>query len=193
MLMPSILVLLVTFHGFSAGFLANPGDGDEIMAEISHLRQAIQELSTQVKSSCGCASTLKPRCPDGWEMFDSSCYYFGVVPKAWQDAEVACERLGGHLATVHSSEEEQFILDYVLRERKALVDMSHGYTWLGGHDFLQEGNWMWITDEVFNYTNWRVTNPASNQAEDCMDLSGGGWNDNTCSYKLNYVCERKTF
>jgi CD209 antigen len=129
-------------------------------------------------------------------MFSGSCYYFGVVPKSWQDSEEACERLGGHLATVHSSDEEQFILNYVKQERKALVDMSHGYTWLGGHDFLQESKWMWITDEVFNFTNWRAGNPnngGSSMNEDCLDVSGDGWNDNKCASRLNYVCERNTF
>ncbi|XP_056001586.1 uncharacterized protein LOC125654833 [Ostrea edulis] len=189
-----ILTLLFTFDGFSGGFLINPGDGNEILAEVSQLREMLTLLTAQVKSSCGCATSPGSRCPDGWTMFSGSCYYFGVVPKSWQDSEVACERLGGHLATVHSTEEEQFILDYAKREKKALVDMSHGYTWIGGHDFLQESNWMWITDEVFNFTNWRAGNPSNgNGNEDCLDLSFDGWNDNTCSNILNYICERNMF
>lgn len=192
-----ISVLLVARTDVSSGFLVNPGDATELLAEIGQLKETVSALTNQVRSSCGCASTLAPRCPDGWTMFDKSCYYFGVVPKTWQDAEVACERLSGHLAAVHSAEEEKFILDYVKRERNDLVDLSHGYTWIGGHDFLLESKWMWITDEHFNYTNWRAGNPnngnGGNGNEDCLDLSLDGWNDNVCSSRLNYVCERKTF
>uniref|UniRef100_K1RCD1 Low affinity immunoglobulin epsilon Fc receptor n=1 Tax=Magallana gigas TaxID=29159 RepID=K1RCD1_MAGGI len=119
-----ISVLLVARIDVSSGFLVNPGDASEILAEIGQLKEAVSTLTNQVKSSCGCASTLAPRCPDGWTMFDKSCYYFGVVPKTWQDAEVACERMSGHLAAVHSAEEEKFILDYVKRERNDLVSST---------------------------------------------------------------------
>ena len=191
-----LLCLNVALGGYFNGFLANPGDTNEVLSEIQQVREMISVLTEQVRSTCGCAAAMTSRCPDGWTKFDNSCYYFGVIPKSWQDAEVACERLGGHLATVHSAEEEKFVLDYVKRERNELVDLSRGYTWIGGHDFLQESNWMWITDEIFNFTNWRAGNPnngGANGNEDCLDISGDGWNDNICSSRLNYVCERKTF
>ena len=77
-------------------------------------------MTEQVRSTCGCAAAMTVG-------QSNSCDYFGVIPKSWQDAEVACERLGTYLATVHSAEEEIIMLDYVKRERNDMVDFSRGY------------------------------------------------------------------
>uniref|UniRef100_A0AC34F8U9 C-type lectin domain-containing protein n=1 Tax=Panagrolaimus sp. ES5 TaxID=591445 RepID=A0AC34F8U9_9BILA len=58
------------------------------------------------------ATTAAPpvrNCSEGWLQFNNSCYLSGSYWYDWQTAENFCIQLGGHLASVHSSEEERYI------------------------------------------------------------------------------------
>ncbi|KAK0406528.1 hypothetical protein QR680_018628 [Steinernema hermaphroditum] len=59
---------------------------------------------------------LEPNCPEGFECFDGHAYGVFVPSRTWNDAEAHCQSLGGHLASVHSAEEEAF-LEYVVGKR----------------------------------------------------------------------------
>lgn len=65
-----LLIISVLLVARTSGFLVNPGDATELLAEIGQLREAVSALTNQVRSSCGCASTMAPRCPDGWTMLN---------------------------------------------------------------------------------------------------------------------------
>jgi Tol biopolymer transport system component len=79
----------------------------------------------------------------------------------------------GYLATIHSAEENAFILN--------LVSSTGGITgvWLGG--FQPEGSvepnggWRWVTSEPWNYTNWDPPNPnnAVGGTEDYLQMLTG--------------------
>jgi len=61
--------------------------------------------------------------------------------------------MDGHLATITSSGEQDFII--------GLIEDNQGkYNyWLGGTDEGQEGSWYWITGEGWSYSNWRQKQP----------------------------------
>ena len=61
----------------------------------------------------------------------------------WKNAKILCEEMGGHLATVTSKEENDFV--YGLIKNKGVV------CWLGGTDEAVEGEWKWITGEEWSY------------------------------------------
>jgi len=71
----------------------------------------------------------------------------------WDEAETECESMDGHLATITSSGEQDFIV--------GLIEDNQGkYNyWLGGTDEGQEGSWYWITGEGWSYSNWRQKQP----------------------------------
>ena len=48
-------------------------------------------------------------CPDGWTPFEGHCYLVGVTDVTQEDAEKDCMSKGGHLASVHSEDENTFI------------------------------------------------------------------------------------
>jgi hypothetical protein len=64
----------------------------------------------------------------------------------WEEAKAACEEWNGHLVTVNSSGEDEFIFDNFIA--------PGGLPWLGGTDEGSEGDWRWVTGEPFSYTNW---------------------------------------
>ena len=44
-------------------------------------------------------------------------YHFSTFNKTWNDAEDFCQQHGGHLASIHSNDEEQFIIHEAYKKR----------------------------------------------------------------------------
>lgn len=79
----------------------------------------------------------------------------------WDKAKAFCESVGGHLATITSQEENDFVYSLTTVE----------YYHLGGTDEEKEGTWKWITGEDMSYTNWC---PAAYPGGPCEPNNGGG-------------------
>jgi len=62
-------------------------------------------------------------CPGGWTEFEGHCYLLSDHWKNWQDAEQVCLSRGGHLASIHSLAEHDF-LDGLVKT----------IAWVGGSD-----------------------------------------------------------
>lgn len=94
----------------------------------------------------------------------------------------ASECMGGHLLTISSEEELNFILDtYMAGETNEYCLPS---LTLGATDRDDEGNFRWCTGEPFVYQNWQECEPNNSSGEDfgCenyveMNSQKGGWND----------------
>lgn len=94
------------------------------------------------------------------------------TPMTWTDANNYCDGLGGYLATITSSAENEFIYNEI-----HILDF---HTWLGGTDAVQEGTWEWITGEPWVYENWDTFEPndPSMGGEDYLEIrTTGFWND----------------
>jgi hypothetical protein len=105
---------------------------------------------------------------------------------SWPDAVASCDQSGGHLVTINSEEENQFV--YNLEPD----------TWLGASDAAQEGVWAWVTGEPFSYTNWAPSEPNNLDTETYLayftgpppgpEWLPGQWND-VPELQLPFVCE----
>jgi hypothetical protein len=59
-------------------------------------------------------TTTTTSCPGDWEAFNGQCYLWGSEENvAWGLAEFICMTNGGYLASVHSEEEQEFVLSLV--------------------------------------------------------------------------------
>ncbi len=67
-------------------------------------------------------------CPSGWQLFEGRCYLLVESSATWADAEKDCNYKGGHLASVHSDDENSFIQSL----------NSSAYLWIGGTDAAVE-------------------------------------------------------
>ena len=110
--------------------------------------------------------------------------------KTWDDAKVACEKLDGYLATITSEAENDWLISNQLIGTKT--------AWLGATDSAIEGQWQWVTDESWNYTNWGPGQPDANAgwSEDYLQAglgystgANGLWNDWTNGNTISYLCE----
>ena len=117
----------------------------------------------------------------GYREFNGHYYEFFSNKLKWHDAKIFCENLGGHLVTITSKAENDFLLNNV----KA-GDFAIGLT-----DEVNEGKWQWVTGEEYNYSNWSSGEPNNQGNEDyALMKSNGKWNDGHLEREnWSFVCE----
>ncbi len=105
---------------------------------------------------------------------------------SWIEAQYYCESLDGHLVTLNSKEEDDFVI-----EALNLDDTSNSLNfWIGATNMLT-GVWRWVTNEPFTYTNWCEWCPDNyNNVEYWAQIRpnlNGQWNDDKKS--SGFICE----
>lgn len=108
------------------------------------------------------------------EIHDYVVFYQGTAD-TWEEAQAYCQSIGGHLATITSQEENDYV--YGLLQQSGTDSAYFGLT-----DSGQEGRWEWVTGEPVLYTNWHAGEPnGENSGEDYAmfysKFSDGSWND----------------
>ena len=139
-----------------------------------------------------------PECPDEWQSFLNSCYYFGASLRylSWDWATSACKYLheNSTLPSIHSAEEDQFL------QANAT---SHPF-WLGASreiraSHIDPSSWTWSDGTAMTFTAWASGQPNnywSWMGERClrsMETEGEKtWDDHICwdmSAKVAIVCK----
>ena len=100
----------------------------------------------------------------------------------WQQARAHAAALGGHLATVTSAAEDQWIA----------ANLSPGAAWLGATDEAKEGTWAWVTGEPWAYANWQPGQPDDDGGSgDYLEYQAGSakWYDAPANDPNGYLVE----
>ncbi|TDH11267.1 hypothetical protein EPR50_G00059240 [Perca flavescens] len=123
-------------------------------------------------------------CEPGWEKFQSFCYHHFSKRQSWEAAEQHCRLCGGHLLSVMTPEEQDYI-----------NDKYKEYQWIGLNDRTIEGDFRWSDGNPLLYENWFRGQPDSYflSGEDCAVMvwhDGGRWSDVPCNYHLSYTCKK---
>jgi len=82
--------------------------------------------------------------------FDGHKYCYFSNSLSWNNAEKFCEKIGGHLVSVNSAEEQDFV-----QEIASTVNKDN--LWLGG--YLDGDTWKWTDGSEFSYSNWDAEKP----------------------------------
>ena len=117
-------------------------------------------------------------------------HYYKIITGTytWSEAEKECEKMGGHLVTITSDQEQNFV--------NGLND-SGICVWIGGTRNKENG-WNWVTGEEWKYENWAPGEPndslnvVSDENRVAIWNSIGQWNDlnDANTYEQNgFVCE----
>lgn len=112
-------------------------------------------------------------------------------PWTWAEARFDAQRLGGWLAAINDSEENDVIAGLISEA------VSQSGFWIGAVDESAEGGWRWITGEPWNYSNWIPGQPDNGLGrqhyalvERRADAHHGGWDDNYADHRLSgYILE----
>lgn len=101
--------------------------------------------------------------------------YVLTTSTTWTGAESLAQSLGGHLASIGSLEENEFILkqfgNFAGQDRRL---------WIGFNDLDLEGDWRWSDGSPVTFTNWNGGEPNnSSGVEHFAEMLGssGRWND----------------
>ena len=84
-------------------------------------------------------------CDSDWLLGPNGrCYKFDSTPRSQSNAETSCIGLNGHLASIHSLEEHDFIYENVLS--------GVGNAWIG----INSDKKSWTDNSHWNYVNWAL-------------------------------------
>lgn len=98
----------------------------------------------------------KIRMPEGAVEFNRHYYKVFYEQLDWKEARDKCRAMGGHLVTITSKEEQEFI-----------DGLNVGNVWLGAVR-KDSTTWEWVTGESLDYVspeNWRLTNEESSNVD----------------------------
>ncbi len=105
--------------------------------------------------------------------------YYLLSPSSWTDAQSYAQSLGGNLATIRNSTEQ----NWVFNTFSSYGNVSRTL-WIGLNDVASEGQFVWASGEAVNYTMWSPGEPNNLGPEDYVfifppsDSRAGYWNDN---------------
>ncbi len=117
----------------------------------------------------------------GWLLRSDDNHAYRAFYKlvTWDQAAAACAAVGGHLATITSDKEKDFVAAF------------SGSLWLGAHDKDQDGVFAWTTGEPFAYHNFAPNEPDNAiKGVDCIAVTNDRlWRDRGCSDIYGFLCE----
>ena len=119
-------------------------------------------------------------------------HYYAIYDDAegWQDAYNQCLKLGGHLATVSSAEEDGAIAGYMKSRDCSSAFLGLIYTSSDGYP----QNWYWYGFEGLSYTDWTEGEPDIGSEQDCLYGAMGAsdnykWRALRADSTNFYICE----
>lgn len=114
-------------------------------------------------------------------VFSRHHYLMVAEQKSWDEAQKACKEIGGHLVTIASKEENDFV-----------NKLANGQSvWIGCTDEENEGEWKWVTGEKFAFTDWGPQQPGGMVVENYGGFYKNRWHDfpTAHSWITAYICE----
>ncbi|CAJ0958062.1 unnamed protein product, partial [Mesorhabditis belari] len=144
---------------------------------VKNLEGKVAKLETTLKNSMECRGN--------WVYFNGYCYKIANQAVNKTTSAALCERENAHLVSIHSREENNFILE---------LSQGDYWTWIG----LQwaDEEWVWSDGSAFDYSNWALREP--NRIEENpwgrVQFSSGSWfNYGNTQFSVTICKKRKCF
>jgi len=125
-------------------------------------------------------------CPDKtWRKFENYCYHLLTDKTSMTGCRQDCVQLGGDLASIHSSDENEFVTS-LIRDRPTRG--GNKQTWIGGRYSKDQAKFYWFDQSDWDFDNWSLNEPhKSQEGWDCVFLGHDPtnldkWVDGVCRY-----------
>lgn len=125
-------------------------------------------------------------CPQGWDAYGYSCYWFEVEPKTRDDAKAFCETKDGTLLHIMDVFEQAHFT--------AALGSYTGDWWMGlrGQGGAVGVDYFWDNGLPLSFTHWDREQP-DNSVGYCVTMStsplAGFWNNAPCTESHPFICE----
>lgn len=116
---------------------------------------------------------------------------FNGVADSYQEAAAFCESIGGHLATISSAAENQYLYSVI-------TNSGYDSAYFGLYEASKD-NWVWVTGEPVTFTFWGGREPNNEGGDEDYAMfyykySNGSWNDgdfggSTAGKHRTFICE----
>ncbi|XP_077453630.1 snaclec 3-like [Stigmatopora argus] len=130
-------------------------------------------------------------CPEGWTQLDCKCYIYQDEERDFADAEAVCNILGGNLVSITSDLENAVIRELVTAGIGIASGAGAGVfspIWIGYHDGVETGNFMWTDGEISSYENFVSPPPGISTCAGILPTTNGEWVHVSCFSISTYVC-----
>nr|XP_049583901.1 secretory phospholipase A2 receptor-like isoform X2 [Syngnathus scovelli] len=117
-------------------------------------------------------------CNDGNFLYGDHCYNYQKMDKSWGEAEGFCAARGGHLASVHSKEEAQFVYDHSQSQRSPFVGLKNTTT-----------DYKWSDGTAFDYKEWEKNTTKNTTGKCAFPNSVGQISACPCTEGRPFVCK----
>ena len=120
-------------------------------------------------------------CPKSWMRHENSCYQLRKGPEPWEKAKETCISLRSQLATISSSDENNFI-----------ASMVNDCSWIGVQWNETVMGYAWVDGSAIDFSEtWKN---RQNDSSKCVCIrekgAGGDWNQLSCLQPCAFVCEK---
>ncbi|XP_067112677.1 C-type lectin domain family 4 member F-like [Osmerus mordax] len=170
---------------------------DDLQKERDDLQKERDQLLTQTGPQAVTSAPKSPAttipCAHPWLQFNSSCYYISSFSDSWEDGQNFCQEMDGHLAIIHTPEEQTFVWDQLPRGH------WNAY-WFGLSDESTEDDWVWVDGTKLVGGFWEKGEPNNHIDEDCGYIvktqvlerkAIQSWYDAPCSMHWPFICEKE--
>ena len=183
----AVLAGTIFLAGFPQYAMAAPVEKVVIEEEesVTDLKDGADQVETKDGTNADYGEDAAVSIPADAYEFNGHYYKAYIERITWTDAKAACEALGGHLCTITSQEEQDFI-----------ESINDKRLWIGGYRDTSgaKDEWKWVTGEPWDYTNWLEGEPNGSgvNGEDKAAVWPKTWNDmtnNNLGEQTGYICE----
>jgi WD40 repeat protein/tRNA A-37 threonylcarbamoyl transferase component Bud32 len=193
---------LLALRGFSGGIyaLSISQDGETLVAGANDFgnmfvissqdqKEDLKEVISEAYCKYNLVSATKElekypqKIPSQAKLFNNHHYLLFMKPMNWKEAKKFAESTGGHLATITTKDENDWVAKTFPNDL--------GRYWLGGTNEESEGKWEWITGEEWSYSNWNTGEP-NNQGGRQHALQvfiDGRWDDENMAIEQYFLIE----
>ncbi|XP_045070714.1 C-type lectin domain family 6 member A-like [Coregonus clupeaformis] len=155
------------------------------MVAVSFGMLCVLQVTLNISLRPVCANHEDHTCPEGWQKFESSCYFISTEKKTWRESRQDCLERGADLFIVNSDKEQTFINGF----------NEVPEAWIGLTDCVTEGTWKWVDGTTLTTPRyWMRGDPSGGVRENCVlfghrSSGQGTWHDYPCSYNSYWICE----
>ena len=140
-------------------------------------------------------SACTPRCPAGWSKFEGHCYRADYTKRQAKDAEAECQKFGGHLASIQSQDENDFIQTLAFpysNQRKLTRETSTQFVLIGAARPNKNSAWSWSDCANWTMSRWADIDGNLTSSDTCATMFlDGRWKGSTnCKEeRFRFVCK----